>query len=248
MIICKSEYEIEKIRNAGRVVALTLARLASMVEPGLKTVLLDREAERFIRSLAGVPTFKGYRGFPASVCISVNEEVVHGLPSQRRLKKGDIVSLDCGVTLDGYIADSAITVPVGKISPEVQELLDTTRRALEAAIEHVRPGNRLGDISHAVEVTAASKGYGVVRDYCGHGVGRELHEEPQVRNFGRPGTGPKVMVGWTVAIEPMLNLGTHEVNVLPNGWTVVTADGLPSAHFEHTVAATADGPRILTLP
>jgi len=248
VIICKSEEEILRIREAGRVVALALERLASMVEPGLKTFLLDREAEKFIRGKGAFPTFKGYRGFPASLCVSVNNEVVHGFPSSRRLREGDIVSLDLGATLDGYIADSAVTVPVGTIVPAVAELLEVTKKALAEAILKVRPGNRLGDISHAVEEMANSRRYGIVRDYCGHGVGRELHEPPQVRNFGRPGTGPVVLPGWTIAIEPMLNLGTHEVEVLADGWTVVTADGKPSAHFEHTVAATSNGPLVLTLP
>lgn len=236
------------MREAGRVVAQTLALMARLIAPGVKTIHLDREAEVFIRSKGAVPTFKGYRGFPASLCISINEQVVHGIPSQRRLKEGDLVSIDCGATLDGYVGDSAVTLPVGRCSVEAMALLQTTREALRAAIDKTRTGNRLGDISHSVQTVAEQSGYGIVREYCGHGVGRQLHEAPQVPNFGIPGTGPQVRPGWSVAIEPMLNMGGARVKELADGWTVVTFDGLPSAHFEHTVGVTPDGPVILTLP
>ena len=248
MIICKSDKEIAAMREAGRIVGQTLRLLGRMVEPGISTGELDAEAERFIRGKGAVPTFKGYHGFPGSVCVSINEEVVHGIPSGRRLKEGDIVSIDCGATLGGYIGDAAVTVPVGKISPRVAELVETTHLALDAAIGRCVVGMRLGDISHAVELVAGKKGYGVVREYCGHGVGRELHEPPQVPNYGKPGYGPVVANGWTIAIEPMLNLGGFGVRVLSDGWTVVTSDGKPSAHFEHSVAITARGTVLLTLP
>lgn len=248
MIICKSEIEIAAMREAGRIVGQTLRLLRRMVEPGITTGALDAEAERFIRGKGAVPTFKGYHGFPGSVCISINEQVVHGIPSGRRLKDGDIVSMDCGATLNGYIGDAAITVLVGKVSPRVVELVETTHRALDAAISRSVVGMRLGDISHSVETVARKKGYGVVREYCGHGVGRDLHEPPQVPNYGKPGHGPMAANGWTIAIEPMLNLGGFEVKVLNDGWTVVTSDGKPSAHFEHSIAITNKGPIILTLP
>jgi methionyl aminopeptidase len=249
MVVLKTQQDIEKMRAAGRIVGQTLELLTRMVQPGMSTLELDLAAEMHIRRLGAIPTFKGYSGFPGSVCISVNEEVVHGIPSSQRLiAEGDVVSIDCGATLEGWVGDSAVTVVAGTVSKDIQELLRTTRRALFAGIEKARPGNRLGDISHAVEVVARSRGYGIVRDYCGHGLGRNLHEEPQVPNFGRPGQGPMLLEGWTLAIEPMLNLGTHKVEVLPDGWTVVTADRRPSAHFEHSIAITRDGPVILTLP
>lgn len=248
MIICKTRKELERMREAGRVVGQTLALMARLVQPGVKTIHLDREAEKFIRSKGATPTFKGYRGFPASLCVSINEQVVHGIPSQRRLKEGDIVSIDCGATLNGYIGDSAVTLPVGRCKPEIIALLQTTREALHAAIEAARIGHRLGDISQAVQSVAEPAGYGIVREYCGHGVGRQLHEAPQIPNVGIPGTGPKVTAGWSIAIEPMLNLGKSRVKELADGWTVVTQDGQPSAHFEHTVGVTPDGPVILTLP
>lgn len=248
MAVRKTAEEIEKMRAAGQIVGQALELLCAMVAPGVTTLELDQAAERFIRRKGAIPTFKGYGGFPGTACISLNEEVVHGIPSQRVIREGDVVSIDCGATLNGYVGDSAVTVVCGSSSKEVQELLKTTRRALFAGIEKARPGNRLGDVSHAVEIVARSRGYGIVRDYCGHGVGRDLHEPPQVPNFGRPGIGPVIAEGWTLAIEPMLNLGTHRVEVLSDGWTVVTMDKKPSAHFEHSIAVTADGPIILTLP
>jgi methionyl aminopeptidase len=248
VVLCKNDREIEKMREAGRIVAHTLKHLAGLVAPGLRTEVLAREAERMIRVKGASPTFKGYEGFPAAVCVSINEQVVHGIPSARKIKEGDIVSIDCGATLDGYIGDAALTVMVGSCRPEVATLVETTRMALFAGIAAAQPGSKLGDISHAVEKVAAAKSYGIVREYCGHGVGKTLHEAPQVPNYGVPGTGIPVRVGWTVAIEPMINLGTHEVEVLSDGWTVVTVDRKPSAHFEHTVAVTTSGPIILTLP
>lgn len=246
MIIRKSEREIEMMRAAGQVVADTLKKVIAMVEPGITLRELDRMAEANVRSFGATPTFKGYRGFPATLCTSINEEVVHGIPSDRRLKSGDILSVDCGATLEGYVGDSAVTIPVGEVSDEVKKLLEVTENSLYQGIDAARVGNRLFDISHAIEDYVAQFGYGIVRDYCGHGVGRRLHEEPQVPNFGRPGTGPRLKAGWCLALEPMVNLGTHRVETLEDGWTVVTEDRRPSAHFEHSIAITADGPIILT--
>jgi len=248
MALPKSDQEVEKMREAGRVVAQLLAHLGQMVIPGIRTIALDQEAERFIQVRGAVATFKGYRGYPASICVSINEEVVHGIPSRKQIREGDIVSIDAGATLNGYIADAAVTVPAGKVSDDRAALVAVTRRALHAGIDQACLGNRLGDVSHAVYSHASRHGYGVVREYCGHGVGRDLHEPPQVSNFGVAGTGPRLGLGWTLAIEPMINMGSHEVRVLADGWTVVTSDGKPSAHFEHTVAITAAGPVILTLP
>lgn len=248
LITKKSLAELEMMRQAGSIVGQALALMASMVAPGIKTAQLDQEAEAFIRSKGAYPTFKGYGGFPTAVCISVNEQVVHGFPSGRKLKEGDIVSLDCGATFQGLVADAAITVPVGEVAPEIVQLLQLTRRGLEAGIAQAWPGNRLGDISHAIEAVAKTANLGVVREYCGHGVGHRLHEAPQIPNFGPAGVGPVLEEGFALAIEPMFNLGTHQVAVKADGWTVVTLDGKASAHFEHTVAITREGPRILTLP
>ncbi len=246
MIIRKSKREIEKMRASGQIVADTLRKVIDMVEPGITPAELDRMAEANIRSKGATPTFKGYRGFPATLCTSINEEVVHGIPSDRALRDGDIISVDCGATLDGYVGDSAVTIPVGDVGPEIEHLLQITEASLFAGIEAARLGNRLADISAAIEHTITPHGYGIVRDYCGHGVGRQLHEQPQVPNFGRPGTGPRIRAGWCLALEPMVNLGTHEVVTLDDGWTVVTEDRRPSAHFEHSIAITTDGPVILT--
>ncbi|GBC83295.1 Methionine aminopeptidase 1 [bacterium HR10] len=246
MVVCRTKEEIEKIRRAGRIVAEVLRDLRQMAQPGVTTRELDRYAEAKIRARGGIPTFKGYRGFPASICTSINEEVVHGIPSDRKLQAGDIVGIDCGVTLDGYVADAAITVPVGEISEELQRLLRVTEEALYRAIEQARVGNRLYDISYAVQSYAEAHGYSVVRDFCGHGVGRQMHEDPQVPNFGTPGRGLRLRPGLVLAIEPMLNLGTHEVEIAEDGWTVRTVDRRPSAHFEHTIAITERGPVILT--
>lgn len=247
MIILKSPREIEFMKEAGRIVYDVHQALARMVAPGVTTAELDTLAERLIRKAGGVPTFMGYNGFPASVCASVNEQVVHGIPSARRLQEGDIIAIDLGVTYKGYVGDSAYTHPVGKISPETQHLLDVTRTALDMAISKCHPGNHLGDLGHAVQSYVEAQGLGVVRDYVGHGIGVKMHEDPQIPNFGHPGTGPVLRPGMVLAIEPMVNLGTWEVKTLRDKWTVVTADGKYSAHFEHTVAITEKGPLILTL-
>ncbi len=234
------------MRAAGRVVAETLAKVITMVEPGVTLKQLDDMAEANLRRHGAEPTFKGYRGFPATLCTSVNEEVVHGIPGARTLSDGDILSVDCGATLDGYVGDSAVTIPVGEVSDAIKQLLKVTEASLFEGIGAAVIGNRLFDISAAIEGHVKPYGYGIVRDYCGHGVGRKLHEKPQGPNFGRPGTGPRIRVGWCLALEPMVNLGTHEVETLEDGWTVVTEDRKPSAHFEHSIAVTKDGPVILT--
>lgn len=247
MIILKSEREIERMRNAGRLVAQAHEAVRRAIRPGVTTGELDQIVERLIRDGGGTPTFKGYQGFPASICASVNDEVVHGIPGDRVLNDGDIVAVDIGVTLDGYVGDSAWTYPVGDISEEAQKLLRATEEALYRGIEQFRPGNRLSDISHAIQQHAEANGLGIVRQYVGHGVGRSMHEAPQLPNFGPPGRGPKLGVGWTLAIEPMLNLGADEVRTDDDGWTVRTEDGSLSAHFEHTVAITKNGQQILTI-
>ncbi len=248
MIRKKQDNEIQMMREAGRLLAKVLQLMEGLVMPGVSTADLDREAEAMIRAGGAKPTFKGYQGFPGTLCTSLNEVVVHGIPGDRTLTEGDIISIDCGVTLNGYIADAARTFKVGSVRPEVEALMDCTLRSLFMAIEASRPGARLGTVSHTVEAYVASAGYGVVREYCGHGVGRALHEDPQIPNYGQPDSGPILEAGWTMALEPMINLGTHRVRTLDDGWTVVTEDGLPSAHFEHTIAVTKDGPVILTLP
>ncbi|HLG17911.1 MAG TPA: type I methionyl aminopeptidase [Blastocatellia bacterium] len=247
MIIRKSRIEIEKMGQAGQIVAHVLERLSEMVGVGVTTRDLDGEAERMIRDAGAIPTFKGYNGFPASICTSVNDEVVHGIPSNRRLREGDIVGIDCGATYLGYVGDAAVSVAVGRVSEDVARLMKATRESLFAAISKCRVGNRLGDVCNAVQSYVEPLGYSVVRNYCGHGVGRAMHEEPQVPNYGKPGSGPVLREGWVIAIEPMINLGREDVKVLSDGWTVVTKDGRPSAHYEHTVAITENGPRILTL-
>lgn len=246
MVIRKSRSEIERMRRAGQVVAETLRDLRKMVEPGVTTRELDAHAENKIRSAGAYPTFKGYRGFPASICASVNDEVVHGIPSDRRLRDGDIIKIDCGATLDGYVGDAAISVAVGRIDADLEKLIEATRGSLFKAIEKMIPGNRLYDVSYAVQEYVEERGFSVVRDFCGHGIGQRMHEDPQVPNYGRPGTGPKLKEGWVLAIEPMVNAGTFEVKVLPDGWTVKTRDGKASSHFEHTIAITEDGPMVLT--
>ncbi|MDI6906925.1 MAG: type I methionyl aminopeptidase [Thermoanaerobacterales bacterium] len=246
MITRKSTRELDYMREAGRIVAGTLRELEKAVRPGITTRELDVIAEDFIRKQGAKPAFKGLYGFPASICASVNEEVVHGIPGLRELQNGDIISIDIGAEINGYFGDGAATFPIGTVNGEVLELLRVTREALHAGIEKARPGNRLTDISHAVQSVAEAYRFGVVRDYVGHGIGRKMHEEPQVPNYGPPGRGPRLEPGMTLAIEPMINLGTHEVETLSDRWTVVTRDRKPSAHFEHTIAIT-DGPaEILT--
>jgi len=247
MITLKSPREIDLMRRAGQVVATILHEMCEMVEPGISTGELDSFAESRCKELGVKPAFKGYHGFPACVCISVNEEVVHGIPSKKRvLQAGDIVGMDFGVIYDGWFGDSARTVAVGKISPEAQNLMTRTEEALRRGIEQARAGNRIFDIGHAIQNYVEGFGYGVVREFVGHGIGRALHEEPQVPNFGPRGKGLALKEGMVLAIEPMINAGSHEVRVLSDGWTAVTADRSLSAHFEHTVAITPEGPRVLT--
>jgi len=248
MIQIKTAGEIERMRQAGQAVAETLEGMRDLVRPGLTTRELDRFAEQRLRARGMRPAFKGYRGFPASICASPNEVVVHGFPSDRPLGEGDILSLDLGAEYQGYYGDAALTVPVGRVSPEAERLLRVTEEALRRGIEQARPGNRLHDISWAIQSCAEEAGYGVVREYVGHGIGRSMHEEPQIPNVGRPGSGPRLQAGMVLAIEPMINAGTAAVELLEDGWTVVTADRRLSAHFEHTVAIRDEGPEILTLP
>lgn len=247
MIIYRSPKEIEKIRKSCELAAQTVQHLLPMVEPGVSTGALDREAEAYIRRGGGVPAFKGYRGFPATLCTSINAEVVHGIPSKtRKLKDGDIIGIDCGAIIDGYYGDHAMTIAVGNISAAGQTLLDITREALEIGIAQAKVGNRLSDISHAIQSYGESHGYGVVKAFVGHGIGTALHEEPQVPNFGPPGRGPRLREGMVLALEPMLNMGTADVSILSDNWTVVTADGELSAHFEHTVAVSENGGIVLS--
>ncbi|MBU0479767.1 MAG: type I methionyl aminopeptidase [Proteobacteria bacterium] len=247
-ITLKSPSEIQIMREANQIVAETLAMLESRIEPGLNTLRLDIWAEEFARKKGGEPAFKGYRGFPGSLCVSLNEEVVHGIPSERViLKEGDILSIDFGVKFRGFYGDAAITVPVGNVSPLKEELIRVTRVALEKAVSQVRVGNRVNDISAAVEqYVETANNFSVVRQFVGHGIGSQLHEPPEIPNYSRKGQTPRLLPGMVLAIEPMVNAGKYEVKVLKDGWTVVTADREPSAHFEHTVVVTEDGPLILT--
>jgi methionyl aminopeptidase len=246
MIILKSKSEIEKMAIACRIVAEVLQVLVRAVRPGLTTLELDVLAERSIRARGSVPAFKGYRGFPNTLCVSLNEQVVHGIPSKRRLRVGDIIGLDLGAKWEGYYGDAAVTIPVGPIPQETECLLATAQEALYMGIKEVNTGKHLSDISHAIQHYAETRGYSVVRAFVGHGIGTALHEEPQVPNFGPPGRGPRLKAGMVLAIEPMVNIGNADVEILDDGWTVVTADGQLSAHFEHTVAITDAGPQILT--
>jgi methionyl aminopeptidase len=246
MIIIKSPREIEQLKKSNAIVAEVFEKLKGMVVPGVATKELDRVAEEYILLKGGRPAFKGYRGFPATLCISVNEEVVHGIPGQRQLKEGDIVSLDVGVNLGGYFGDAAMTLPVGEVDPEAKRLLEITEKALYVGIEKAKVGNRLFDISYAIQKWVESHGFSVVRDFVGHGIGRDLHEEPQIPNFGAPHQGPRLEKGMVFSLEPMVNEGAYGVRVLSDGWTVVTADGKRSAHFEHTIAISDDGAEILS--
>jgi len=249
MVICKSPAELEKMHRAGLLVWETLQQMREMVKPGISTGDLDEFAEKYTTDHRAKPAFKGYRGYPGSVCTSINDEVVHGIPSlSRMLQEGDILSMDFGVVLEGYYGDAALTVPVGKIVPQREKLLRVTRESLERAIEKVRAGNRLGDISSAVQNWVEKNGYSVVREFVGHGIGTKMHEDPQLPNYGAPGQGARLQEGMVLAIEPMVNSGSPAVKVLDDDWTAVTADGSDSAHFEHTVAVTANGPWILTRP
>lgn len=246
MIVRKSPREVEAMARAGQVVAETLELVGENIRPGITTAELDRIAEEHIRARGGVPTFKGYRGFPASICASPGPMVVHGIPGPYRLEEGEVLSVDVGVTLDGLVGDSAYTFAVGEIAPEAQRLLDVCQAALEAGIANARPGNRVGDISAAVQRVTEEAGFSVVRSLVGHGVGRSMHEEPQIPNFGEPGRGPELAPGLTLAIEPMITAGNAAVALADDGWSISTADGSLSAHFEHTVAVTAGDPRVLT--
>lgn len=247
MIILKGRREIELMRRAGRVVAEALAELERRIAPGVTTLELNRIAEEVLERRGAIPAFKGYRGFPASICTSINEEVVHGIPSLKKLSEGDIISIDIGAVINGYYGDAAATFPVGVVDEEKQRLLKVTREALWQGINCAVVGSRLSDISYAIQSYVEKNGFSVVRDYVGHGIGQQMHEDPQVPNFGSPGHGPRLRPGMTLAIEPMVNAGTHQVVTLADGWTVVTLDGRPSAHFEHTVAVTENGPEVLTL-
>jgi len=247
VIVCRSAAELDRMREAGRLVGEVLTELAAHVAPGVTTADLDDLAEKRIRRAGATPAFKGYHGYPATICASVNEEVIHGIPSGRRiLNEGDVISIDVGASLDGYFGDSAITLAVGQVSEDAATLLRVTDESLYKAIEAVKPGGRISDIGHAVQKHVESYGFSVVREFVGHGIGQKMHEEPQVPNYGEPGRGPRLTEGMVLAIEPMVNAGKAAVKVLADGWTAVTRDGSLSAHFEHTVAVTADGPWILT--
>jgi methionyl aminopeptidase len=247
VIVLKSPRELDKMRRAGHIVAVTREKVLTAVRPGVTTAGLDRVAEEHIRARGATPSFKGYRGFPASICSSVNDEVVHGIPRDRALAQGDLLSLDFGAIWKGYHGDSAVTVFVGEPpSAEAEKLVRVTEDSLEAGISQIRPGGRLSDIGHAVQQVVEGAGFSVVREYVGHGIGQRLHEDPQIPNYGEPGRGPELRPGMVLAVEPMVNMGGWETRVLADGWTVVTADGSLSAHFEHTIACTEDGPEILT--
>lgn len=247
MIIKKTPSEIEAMKEAGRVSAKALREVGAHIKPGVSTLELDRIAEAVIRAEGGIPAFKGYGGFPGSICASINEQIVHGIPSRDViLRDGDIISIDTGATVDGWVGDNAWTFAVGSISQEVRALLDVTEKCMWAGLDAARPGNRLGDIGHAVQSLAELHGYGVVRDYVGHGIGRAMHEDPNVPNFGRKHHGIVLEPGMVLAIEPMINLGTYKTRSMPDGWLVCTRDGKPSAHFEKTVAITEEGPVVLT--
>jgi methionyl aminopeptidase len=246
VIIRKSQREIDKIADAGALVAETIAHVGSLIVPGVTTADLDTAAGSFIRGRSGIPTSEGYKGYPAAICISPNDVVVHGIPGEYVVAEGDLVTIDVGVTLDGYIADSSYTFGVGEIEDGAQRLLDVAQDALDAGIEQARVGNHVEDISHAVQTIVEDAGFSVVRSLVGHGVGRHYHEDPHIPNFGQPGRGPRLSEGMTIAIEPMITAGSPDVEVADDGWTITTADGSLSAHFEHTVAITGDGPRILT--
>jgi methionyl aminopeptidase len=247
MIICRSPQEIAKIRVSAQLAAATLQHIAPMIQPGVTTAELDRAAEAYIRKHKGLPAFKGYRGFPATLCTSINTEVVHGIPSKkRRLAEGDIIGIDCGAIVDGYYGDHAITFEVVPVAEEVRQLVETTREALCVGIAQAKIGNYLSDISHAIQVFAEQRGYSVVKVFVGHGIGTALHEEPQVPNFGPPKRGPRLRAGMVLALEPMVNMGTSDVQILQDNWTVITADGRLSAHFEHTITVAEHGGIILS--
>ncbi|HFK1792356.1 TPA: type I methionyl aminopeptidase [Bacillus pacificus] len=246
MIICKTPREIEIMREAGRIVALTHQELKQHIIPGITTKELDQIAEKTIQKYGATPSFKGYNGFPGSICASVNEELVHGIPGKRKLKEGDIISIDIGAKYNGYHGDSAWTYPVGNISESVQKLLDVTEKSLYLGLEQVKPGERLSNISHAVQTHAEENGFSIVREYVGHGIGQDLHEDPQIPHYGPPNRGPRLKPGMVICVEPMVNQGRRYVKTLSDDWTVVTVDGKWCAHFEHTIALTEAGYEILT--
>lgn len=247
MIIAKSKKDLDRMREVGELIAEVRETLRGMVAPGITTLELNETAEKMIRGFGATPTFIGYHGFPYAICASVNEAIVHGFSNDTPLKEGDIASLDMAATYNGFVGDTAITVPVGEVNEEVRNLIQVTEECLELGISQCYPNKRIGDISEIIQRHAEKHGYGIVRDYTGHGIGRNMHEAPQIPNYGRAGTKEKIRVGYVFALEPMLNLGTHETKTLKDKWTVVTVDGKPSAHAEHTVAVTEDGPEILTL-
>jgi len=248
LILIKSQREIELMREAGRILDLTRQLLEQQIKPGVSTLQLDALAEEHIRSLGAIPSFKGYHGFPGSICTSINEVVVHGIPSMKHiLKEGDIITLDFGVNYKGYHADSATTYPVGQVSPEIKQLLEVTEKSLYIGLEQAKPGNYISDISYAIESFVKPFGYGIVEEFTGHGIGRDLHEEPYVPNFGKPKQGPVMKPGMTFCVEPMINLGTKRVKILSDNWTTVTSDRKPSAHFEHMIVITETGYEILTI-
>jgi methionyl aminopeptidase len=246
MIVLKSEKEIVSIRKSCRIVAQVLADLRNMIEPGITTMELDAFAEKKALEMGGIPAFKGYRGFPSSLCTSINEEIIHGIPSSRKLREGDILGLDFGVIYDGYYGDAAVTYPVGQISPEAKRLIDAAEKAFFEGYEMVQEGHRISDISHAIQKSVEERGYSVIRAFVGHGIGISLHEEPQIPNFGVPGRGPKMKRGLVLAIEPMIAAGDWEVEIKDDNWTAITKDRSLSAHYEHTVALTQKGPEILS--
>lgn len=247
VINLKTPEQIDEMATSGRVQAKALQLAIAKTRPGVTTAEIDAAVEKFIRSQSGTPTFKGYRGFPGSICASVNDMVVHGIPGPQKLAKGDLISIDIGVTLGGWVTDAAVTVAVGGEAGAVAEsLMDTTKQSLFDAVEQCRVGNRLGDVSHAVQKRVEAAGFSVIRELIGHGVGREMHEEPQVPNYGKPGTGPELNAGMVIAVEPMVNVGGPEIKVGDDGWAVYSSDGSLNAHFEFTVAVTKDGPRVLT--
>jgi methionyl aminopeptidase len=249
LIVRKSQGELEAMREGGKITAGCLASLTEAVKPGVTTAELDELADSFIRERGGKPEFKGYQGFPRSICASPNAMIVHGIPGPYTLREGDIISIDAGTRFEGFVSDSATTVRVGEVSGEIDGLLQTTQECLEAATEQMRPGNKLGDVGNAIQSLAEGRGYGVIRDLVSHGVGRQMHEDPQVPNYGKPGSGTRLLSGMTLAIEPMISLGGYEILLdEEDGWSIYTADGSMAAHYEHTIAVTDDGPWVLTAP
>ncbi len=247
MIVLKTDEEKEKMKESNRIVALVLQEIESLIKPGVKTIELDKFAEDLIRKEGAVPGFKGYQGFPATLCVSINEEIVHGIPSERKLKDGDIVSIDVGTIKDGFYGDGAKTYAVGKVDEKGLKLMETTKKALMKGIEKAVPGNRISDISHSIQSYVESQGFSVVRQFVGHGIGRNLHEDPQIPNYGEPGRGPVIKKGMAIAIEPMVCEGNWKAEVLSDGWTAVCKDGSRAAHYEHTIFINAEGPEILTV-